>query len=130
MTVTVSVKGPSASVASTVAVNDPIRSTPSRWDGRQPASVNRTSYTPGRRFSMRYRPWPSVTVERVFSMSAGLLASTMTPGTTAPDESLTEPAIAAWASASAEAPAQTTITSINGFILRLGHRLERDALTS
>jgi hypothetical protein len=32
-------------------------------------------------------------------MSAGLVASTLTPGSTAPDESLTVPAITAWAPA-------------------------------
>jgi len=45
--------------------------------------------------------WPSlsVTTLRVFSISAGLEASTVTPGTTAPDASLTSPAmplVAAW----------------------------------
>src|SRR5262245_54797437 len=34
---------------------------------------------------------------RAFSISAELAASTPTPGSTAPDESLTTPAIAAWA---------------------------------
>ena len=43
--------------------------------------------------------WPalSVTTERVFSISAGLAASTVTPGNTAPDVSLTTPAMDAWA---------------------------------
>jgi hypothetical protein len=36
---------------------------------------------------MRYCPVPSVTAERVFSISAGLDASTVTPGSTAPDAS-------------------------------------------
>src|SRR5262249_41721581 len=40
---------------------------------------------------MRYWPVPSVTVERVFSISAGLAASTVTPGRTAPDGSRTVP---------------------------------------
>src|SRR5215831_12626787 len=40
-----------------------------------------------------YWPVPSVTTERVFSMSAGLEASTVTPGKTAPVTSLTTPAM-------------------------------------
>ena len=46
---------------------------------------------------MRYWPPPSVTTVRTFSMSAGLAASTVTPGSTAPDASRTTPAIDAWA---------------------------------
>src|SRR5215471_15496996 len=49
---------------------------------------------------MRYSPDPSVTVDRVFSMSTGLAVSTVTPGNTAPDESFTTPVIDAWAKAS------------------------------
>src|ERR1051325_5737457 len=40
---------------------------------------------------IRYWPLPSVTAERVFSMSAGLDASTVTPGRIAPEASLTVP---------------------------------------
>src|SRR3954467_1523194 len=40
---------------------------------------------------MRYCPVPSVTAARVFSISAGLAASTVTPGSTAPDASRTVP---------------------------------------
>src|SRR5262245_2605053 len=53
---------------------------------------------------MRYCPDPSVTAVRVFSVRAGLEASTVTPGSTAPDASLTVPARLAppaWANASA-----------------------------
>src|SRR6516165_10116234 len=46
---------------------------------------------------IRYCPDPSVTADRVFSMSAGLAASTLTPGNTAPDASWTVPVRAAWA---------------------------------
>ena len=42
---------------------------------------------------MLYRPSPSVTAVRVFSMSAGLAASTVTPGITPPDVSRTTPAM-------------------------------------
>jgi hypothetical protein len=48
---------------------------------------------------MRNWPDPSVTAERTFSMSAGLDASTVTPGSTAPDVSRTLPVIVAWAAA-------------------------------
>jgi hypothetical protein len=41
-----------------------------------------------------YCPVPSVTAVRVFSISAGLATSTVAPGRTAPDASLTIPAIA------------------------------------
>src|SRR5262249_45677118 len=46
-----------------------------------------------------YWPSESVTTERTRSMSAGLDASTVTPGITAPDVSFTTPAMppAAWA---------------------------------
>src|SRR4051812_27304615 len=50
---------------------------------------------------MRYAPSPSVITERVFSMSTSLEASTVTPGSTAPDVSLTRPAMALWACAAA-----------------------------
>src|SRR5258708_6116421 len=46
---------------------------------------------------MRYCPVASETAVRVFSISAGLAASTVTPGNTAPDASLTVPARATWA---------------------------------
>ena len=60
---------------------------------------------------MRYCPEPSVTAVRTFSMMAGLDASTVTPGSTAPDVSFTTPVIEAWANAVAGAirrPANTT----------------------
>jgi hypothetical protein len=40
---------------------------------------------------MRNCPLPSVVAVRTFSISAGLDASTVTPGNTAPDESRTVP---------------------------------------
>src|SRR5213594_3398133 len=48
---------------------------------------------------MTYTPWPSVTAVRTFSISAGLAASTVTPGSTAPDASLTTPLMVACANA-------------------------------
>src|SRR5262245_17336991 len=46
---------------------------------------------------MRYCPVSSVTAVRTFSMSAGLAASTVTPGSTPPDASRTVPVRDAWA---------------------------------
>ena len=40
---------------------------------------------------MRYWPVPSVTTERTRSINAGLAASTVTPGSTAPELSLAVP---------------------------------------
>src|SRR5262245_42223523 len=48
---------------------------------------------------MRYRPAASVMAVRARSMRAGLLASTVTPGSTAPVASLTTPAMAVCADA-------------------------------
>src|SRR5688572_13861259 len=48
---------------------------------------------------MRYWPVSSVTTDRTFSISTGLAASTVTPGRTAPDASLTTPVMTAWADA-------------------------------
>src|SRR5688572_27031475 len=50
---------------------------------------------------MRYWPVPSVTTERTFSINAGLEASTVTPGSTAPDASRTVPVNVPWANAEA-----------------------------
>src|SRR6185295_2023900 len=46
---------------------------------------------PGCRSMIRYCPDPSVVADRVFSISAGLAASTTTPGSTAPEGSWTVP---------------------------------------
>jgi hypothetical protein len=58
---------------------------------------------PGRRSTIRYTPWPSVTTLRTFSISAGLVASIWTPGRTPPVESLTVPEIAPFKAACAQA---------------------------
>ena len=80
-----------------VKVAEPASSTPSRLTLEKPVSVNVTAYTPGRRFSMRYWPVASVTLLRTFSMSYWLEPSTVTPGNTAPEVSLTLPVIEACA---------------------------------
>src|ERR671923_211944 len=54
---------------------------------------------------MRNCPVASVTATRTFSMSAGLDASTVTPGRTAPDVSRTVPVMVACANANAGAQA-------------------------
>src|ERR1051326_6943442 len=57
---------------------------------------------------MRYWPDPSVVAVRTFSMSAGLAASTVTPGSPAPDASLTTPEIEAPLCAPAVAAVSST----------------------
>ena len=54
---------------------------------------------PGGSSVMRYCPVPSVVALRTFSMRTGLAASTVTPGSTAPDASRTTPAMVACADA-------------------------------
>src|SRR5687767_13419142 len=52
---------------------------------------------------MRYWPVPSLTALRTFSMRTGLDASTVTPGSSAPDVSLTVPVMVACAQTTAGA---------------------------
>src|SRR5437762_8326650 len=61
---------------------------------------------------MLYRPSPSVTTERTFSIRAGLAASTVTPGITAPDASRTTPEIPAACCADALEGNESTPASI------------------
>ena len=84
---------PTFNSALMVAVNDPVNSTPSRLTMLKPVSVKVMVYEPGRRSTIWYWPAPSVTAERTFSISTGLAASTVTPGSTAPEASFTVPAI-------------------------------------
>ena len=60
---------------------------------------------------MRYSPWLSVTAVLEPAISAGLLASTVTPGSTAPDVSLTTPVMLLWAHAAAGSRNRHTATS-------------------
>src|SRR5438552_3683394 len=92
-TVIVSATVPTFISALTCAVNPVVSSMPSRLNVAKPGSVKLTSYVPGRRSTIRYRPWLSVVTDRTFSISAGLLASTVTPGITAPEVSRAIPAI-------------------------------------
>ena len=70
----------------------------------------------------RYWPAASDTTERLFSINAGLDASTVTPGIAAPVPSLTEPVIPTWALAvpanSARSPTNTG-TTIRPFMTSL-----------
>src|SRR5215471_9551861 len=68
---------------------------------------------------MRYCPLPSVIAVRTFSISAGLEASTVTPGRTASDASRTTPASVACAYATAGARNRNptrTVAADNRFI--------------
>src|SRR4051794_28382747 len=97
VTVIVSASAPTFRSALTTALNEPLSSMPSRRTALNPTRVNDTVYAPARRSTMRYWPAPSVTAVRAFSIRTGLVASTVTPGRTAPDASLTTPAMDACA---------------------------------
>src|SRR6185437_2450602 len=99
VTFTVSETLPTFMSALIVMTPAPVTATPSRLLVLNPLSVNVTVYVPGRRSTIWYWPVPSVIAERAFSSSAGLEASTVTPGRTAPDASLATPASVAWANA-------------------------------
>src|SRR5947207_1833752 len=103
-----------------VATNVPDSSMASRRTPVKPASVNVTEYMPGRRFSILYWPLASVVTARTFSMSAGPVASTDTPGSTAPDASFTVPEIdapeTAWARAAAGSNSNTASVSASFFV--------------
>src|SRR5713101_4970670 len=99
VTVIVSSNAPTFSSPLTVATNVPDNSMPSRLTVLKPGSENVTEYVPGRRSTIRYCPVASLMTDRTFSIRAGLAASTVTPGSTPPDASLTTPVIAACAEA-------------------------------
>ena len=84
-TVIVSSRPPTLMSLLTVTVPDPLSSMPVRTTVLNPGSVKVSVYVPGRRSTMRYCPVLSVTTERTFSMSAGLAASTVTPGRIPPE---------------------------------------------
>ena len=93
VTVIVSATAPTFMSPFTCDVTPIDTSTPSRRMLLKPVSEKVTVYWPGGRLMMRYCPDPSVATARTFSISTGLAASTVTPGRTAPDASLTTPAI-------------------------------------
>ena len=98
-TVTVSSTAPTRSSPLIVAVKFEMSSIFSRTTVPNPGNVNVSLYTPGRKSTMRYCPASSVMTVRTCSIKAGLAASTVTPGNTPPEASLTTPARALCASA-------------------------------
>src|SRR5262245_9711840 len=93
LTVMVSSRAPTRMSAFTVAVKPDVSSTPSFLTVLKPGRLKVTIYVPGGRSTMLKRPSPSVVDVLTRSMRTELLASTMTPGRTAPDVSLTIPAM-------------------------------------
>ena len=91
VTVIVSSSAPTRMSIGIVSVVVPLSSMPSRLTTLKPVSLNVSEYVPGLRLVIRYCPESSVTPTRTFSMRAGLEASTVTPGSTPPDWSLTVP---------------------------------------
>src|SRR6059036_513925 len=91
VTVTVSSTAPTRSWTSTFAANPVVNPIPSRTTVLKPVSVKVTLYVPGRSSTIWYRPAPSVKTVRTCSISAGLRASTVTPGRTLPVASVTVP---------------------------------------
>src|SRR5229473_6903597 len=91
-TVMVSDTDPTLNSALTVAVKFVVSWTPSRLNVLKPARLKVTAYVPTARSTILYWTWLSVTALRALSMSAGLEASTVTPGSTAPEVSLATPA--------------------------------------
>src|SRR5687767_12667677 len=100
---------------------------PSRLNVLNPGSANVTVYVPGRRSTTLNWPEPSVTTDRTFSISAGLEASTVTPGRIAPDASFTTPAMDACAYAAAGMSTRHTSASSIPFTTRTGFLLYRMA---
>jgi hypothetical protein len=62
-----------------------------------------------------------VTAVRTFSMSTGLLASTVTPGSTAPDVSVTAPAIVACAQSTVGAKTANATIAVTRTLVRITH---------
>jgi hypothetical protein len=84
---------PGRMAAFTVAVKELVTSTPSTMTVLNSGTVNVTTYVPDCNPTIRYAPSGSVTTVRVLSMSAGLEASTLTPGSLSPEGPRTMPAI-------------------------------------
>jgi hypothetical protein len=115
---------PTINSAFTVAVKPALKTISSRLEVVNPVNVNVTEYVPVGNATMLKRPSPSVVTVRTLSINAGLAASTVTPGSTAPDVSLTRPAmpdaVDNWAHASAgisrDANQMTSGTHLNRII--------------
>lgn len=112
VTVMVSSTPPTDICASTLAEKVAVSVTPSRTTVVKPGRVNVTVYSPGLSAMMRYAPALSVKTTRDCSMSAGLDASTVTPGRMPPVLSVTTPAISAsWASTADGTERKVTTTA-------------------
>ncbi len=98
----VSCSDPSRSSTLIGITPEPETITLSRLTVVNPVNAKVSTYSPGGSVTIRYCPVPSVTAERIFSVSAGLVASTLTPGNTAPDVSRTTPAMVACPNAAAD----------------------------
>src|SRR6188768_3021654 len=80
---------------------------------------------------MRYSPLVSLTAVLTFSISTSLDASTVTPGSTAPDVSLITPLIDDWACASPGARSKTAQTrNFHAFLRMCGPPPRKDAYAS
>src|SRR5690242_9427640 len=101
VTVTVSATAPTRMAMLMGMTPDPVTSMASRLTVVKPGNVAVIVYVPGGSSVSRYWPVPSVVAVRTFWMSAGLVTSTVTPGSTASDASRTTPASVAWACATA-----------------------------
>ena len=130
VTVIVSCSAPTRISIGMVSTAVPIISMPSRLIVLKPGSVNVSEYVPGFRSMTRYWPVPSVTTERTFSINAGLAASTVTPGNTAPDASRTVPVRVPWANAEVDSNMNAatqrkhfTALYMSGVLLELFHAI-------
>src|SRR5580765_7870831 len=99
VTVTVSATEPTRIATLMGMTPDPVTSMPSRLTVVKPGSVTVIAYVPGGNSVSRYCPVPSVVAVRTFWIRAGLVTSTVTPGSTASDASRTTPASVACANA-------------------------------
>src|SRR3954468_21628489 len=112
VTTTVSWRAPTLSSALIVATKVPASVMSSRRTVLKPGSEKVRLYVPPRSWLIRYWPSASVVAVRTRSIRSGLAASTVTPGSTPPDASLTTPVLVAWArateGASTSNPTNTT----------------------
>src|SRR5262245_779356 len=110
-TVMVSSSDPTFIDAFTFAVKPVVSSMSSRLYVLKPGSAKVTMYLPGRSSTISYRPWLSVVTARLCSIRAGLVAVTVTPGSTAPVLSVACPAIAVRADCDQTGDAVRTATT-------------------
>src|SRR5215471_446602 len=109
VTVTCSVIVASCRLNSTDLIDPSLTSTSPTFAALKPESVAETSYMPGSTDGKRKLPWASDVVDRI--PLPALLASTVAPGSTAPDESLTTPSIEPRCSCAHTGAASSTIAS-------------------